>query len=106
MTDDALIALTPLDIEEAVVLGERALRDFGNARVVSACLDRPQRIGGWNSLAHRPLPLRCVLPPGSVLFCEVPENGRKAVASCDGTVRLGVRCEMGFGLVALGAWPD
>ena len=27
--------------------------------------------GGWDSLARRPLPVRSVLPPGSVLLCEI-----------------------------------
>ena len=104
----AVIALTPLDIERDVYCGRQPLADFGGARVVSACLDRPQRIGGWDSLARGPLPLRCVLPPGSVLFCEMPESElRRDIASADaGLIRLGARREWGFGLTALGSWPS
>ncbi len=103
----AVVALSPLDLEEGVYSGRRLLDDLG-ARVVSACLERPQRMGGWNSLAKRPLPLRSVLPPGSVLFCETVEPGRlrDAVAAHDGLTTIGRRREWGFGLVALGAWPD
>ena len=102
-----VIALSPLDIERDVYCGRQPLTDFGGARVVSACLDRPQRIGGWNSFAREPLPLRCVLPPGSVLFCEMPESElcREIVATGTGLVRLGARQEWGFGLTALGSWP-
>ncbi len=103
----AVVALSPVDLEEDVCLGRRPLDDLG-ARVVSACLDRRQRIGGWNSLARRPLPLRSVLPPGSVLFCETvePERLRNATEAHDGLTKIGRRQEWGFGLVALGAWPD
>ncbi len=102
------VALSPLDIEQDLYCGRRPLTALGGARVVSACLNRPQRIGGWDSLACAPLPLRCVLPPGSVLFCEIPEPGRRRVAAAvdAGTVRLGARQAWGFGLAALGSWPS
>ncbi len=99
-----LVALTPLDLEEAVVRGERPLDAPNGTRIVSACLDRPQRIGGWDSLARRPLPLRSVLAPGSVLFCEIPENAREA-GTGGGILRLGARTTWGFGLVAAGVCP-
>lgn len=103
-----LIALSPLDIEQDVYCGQQPLADFGGAKVVSACLNRPQRIGGWDSLARRPQPLRCVLPPGSVLFCEIPESGlcSDIVANDAGLIRLGARQEWGFGLTLLGLWPS
>ncbi len=103
-----VIALSPLDIEEGIYRGLQPLEALGDARVVSACLNRPQRVGGWDSLARRPLPLRCVLPPGSVLFCETPEPERfqNAIAVGDGLARVGSRQRWGFGLVALGSWPD
>ncbi len=103
-----IIALTPLDLEEGVCLGKQPLDVAGDVRVVSACLDRLQRIGGWDSRARRPLPLRSVLPPGSVVFCETREPARfvNAVRSNDGLARVGSRQRHGFGLVALGIWPD
>ena len=99
----AVIALSPLDVEPDVYLGRKPLAALGDARVVSACLGRPQRIGGWDSLAHVPLPLRCVLPPGSVLFCEIPEPER--CRDVTGLIRLGAKQALGFGLAALGSWP-
>ncbi len=101
----ALVALSPLDLEDAIVRGERPLDGLGGARIVSACLDRPQHIGGWNSLAHRPLPLRSALAPGTVLFCEIPDDKRDAIAT-GGLLRIGARTAQGFGLVAAGAWPE
>lgn len=103
-----LIALTPLDLDEAVYRGEQPLTVPGGARVVCACLDRPQRIGGWDSLAHRPLPLRSVLPAGSVLFCETADPRRfvEAAEAKNGLLRIGARQRWGFGLAAIGTWPD
>ena len=104
----AVIALSPLDIERDIYCGRQPLAALGGSRIASACLDRPQRIGGWDSFACGPLPLRCVLPPGSVLFCEIPasELRRDVVATDAGLIRLGARQGWGFGLTALGSWPS
>ena len=103
----AVIALTPLDLDADVCRGRRPLDGPGEARVVSACLRRPQRIGGWDSLARRPLPLRSVLAPGSVLFCEAADPVRflEAIADTEGQPRIGARQPWGFGRVAFGVWP-
>ena len=103
----AIIALTPLDLADDACLGSEPLEELGGARVVCACLDRPLRIGGWDSLARRPLPLRSVLPPGSVLFCEgaAPVRLRHVITTGGGLARVGARRPLGFGLAALGAWP-
>ena len=103
-----VVALSPLDLEEAIYRGSQPLTALGKARVISACLSRPQRIGGWDSLTRRPLPLRSVLPAGSVLFCELaqPEVLRAAVVASGGLPRIGERQRWGFGMVALGTWSD
>ena len=71
-------------------------------------MDRPLRIGGGNSLQRAPVPMRSVLAPGSVLFCEIEDLSQLqgTAAAETGLVRLGRRREWGFGLVALGAWPS
>ena len=105
-----LIALSPLDIDHDVYVGKVPIKELGGAHVVSACLDRPQRIGGWDSRPQSfgPVPIRSVLPQGSVLFCEMPDLERfKATGSMgSGFVRIGQRTEWGFGLAALGVWPN
>ncbi len=100
----AIIALSPVDME---IEPGAEIPGLG-VRVVSACMDRPQRIGGWDSLKPRPLPIRSVLPAGSVLFCEAsePELLARAASTESGLARIGERTEWGFGLVALGVWPD
>lgn len=103
----AVIALSPLDLDADICNGGRPLDDAGQLRVVSACLERPQRIGGWDSLNRRPLALRSVLPAGSVLFCEAGDTGEleRAARDGNGVIRLGARQRWGFGLAALGFWP-
>ncbi len=104
----ALIALTPLDLDEGSACGRELLDIGGGLRVVCACLDRPHGVGGWDSLARRPLLLRSVLPAGSTLFCEVAAPGRfgRIVRKGGGWLRVGRRTEWGFGLAAAGAWPN
>lgn len=103
----AVIALSPLDVGEEVCMGIQPIDELAGARVISAAVDRPLRIGGWNSLRRTPLPMRSVLPPGSVLFCEVdaPSQLQLTSVAATGLVRLGQRQEWGFGLAALGVWP-
>lgn len=101
----SIIALSPLDIEKDVYCGKRPLEALDGAEVVSACLDRPQRVGGWDSLSLSSLPLRSVLPPGSVLFCDGPAREQNTDKTKFETVRLGARRNWGYGLAAVGSWP-
>lgn len=102
-----LIGLTPLDIHP-VTLGMPLLAEQGGVRVISACIDRPLRIGGWSTLERRSLPLRSVLAPGSVLFCEANEPRRLAAAleQAGGLLRVGLRQQWGFGLITIGTWTE
>lgn len=105
----AVIALSPLDLDGAVDESglSLAVPGGGDVEIVSACLDRPLRIGGWDSLTRRPRPLRSVLAPGSVLFCEAAEPRRfiETMTGGTGLPSLGRRQAFGFGAVALGIWP-
>lgn len=103
-----VVALTPLDLEADQALGRVPLTGLGDTRVIAACLGRPLRIGGWDSLARRPLPLQSLLPAGSVLFCTCPqpESLAEAIAGGSGMPRLGLRQRWGYGAVAFGTWSD
>ena len=86
-----LVALSPLDLDQQHHDGTKPLTCLGSLRVVLACLSRPALIGGWDSLARRPLAIRSLLPPGSVLFCEIADSERfdEAVASRPGVAHIG-----------------
>jgi CRISPR-associated protein Cmr3 len=102
-----VVALTPLDLDPEIVVGRRPLSEVGDATVVSACLPRLLRIGGWDSLTRRPLPVRSVMAPGSVLFCKASDPFRlNVLVKNDGLARVGSRTAQGFGVVAFGSWDD
>lgn len=101
-----VVALSPLDLDAEICSGRGLLNELGKAQVVSACFDRPQRIGGWDSLSRKPIPVRSILPAGSVLFCELrdPKELREEVEARGGILQIGERNHWGFGMVALGTW--
>jgi CRISPR-associated protein Cmr3 len=70
-------------------------------QLVSACLGKPQMLGGWDSQDKKPLPLRAALPAGSVFFMET-DDAQKALARHGGTI--GVFGAWGFGQVLIARW--
>jgi CRISPR-associated protein Cmr3 len=103
-----LVALTPLLLDKAIFPGAHPLIEPLRARVVSACLGRPQRIGGWDSLRRAPLPLRGALPAGSTLFCETEdaEGLPPSLEEQRSPLHLGSWTAAGFGWAALGTWSS
>jgi CRISPR-associated protein Cmr3 len=72
-------------------------------RIISACLERPQLIGGWDSVHRKPLPLLPYVPAGSTWFCEANAGDMVSVNSLHWS-HIGKDTEWGFGQVALGSW--
>jgi CRISPR-associated protein Cmr3 len=101
-----LIALTPILIERDVLLGRRALDAGSDTRIVCATVDRPLRIGGWDSIQRRPLPLRSALAPGSTLFCEAAQPQKLQQSVERGLLRVGHATASGFGLCAVARTPN
>ncbi len=100
-----LIALTPALLDPDVMRGCSDLMAGTGTRAVSACADRPLRIGGWDSLRRAPLPLQNALPPGSTLFCDIKDRTLLRRQTTRGLLRLGARQAFGFGLFAVGSMP-
>ncbi|MEW5980211.1 MAG: type III-B CRISPR module-associated protein Cmr3 [Acidobacteriota bacterium] len=75
------------------------------ARILSACVGRPLRLGGWDSLERRPVPLTPALPPGSTWFCNVERGAVDELLKRHGT-NIGLRTAYGFGQIVLGTWND
>lgn len=97
------VTLTPLDLDQKNPLLHRKLGSLGNVRVISACLDRAMRVGGWDSHNRKPLPNRCLLPAGSVLFCErINDDPGTLRPNRQMRFQIGRRRAIGFGEVALG----
>jgi len=76
-----------------------------SSRVVSACLERPVWIGGWDSVSREPLPLKPFLPGGSIWFCEAGMDCADDIGKCNGK-KIGEYGDFGFGEIAIGFWND
>ena len=75
------------------------------AEIISACVGKPQFIGGWDSLKREPLPLQPFAPAGSVWFCTTGKADFAAIHSKHGT-HLGPHTAHGFGQIVIGHWPS
>lgn len=71
--------------------------------VVSACVGRPTRIGGWDGVRRRPRPIRDFLPAGSTFFMETDPREREALRALHGS-NIGLDTPWGYGQVLIGAW--
>ncbi len=78
--------------------------DLPGARVVSACVGKPQFIGGWDSLKREPLPLQPFAAAGSVWFCTAREDEFPSILALHGK-HIGPYAAHGFGHIILGHWP-
>lgn len=74
-------------------------------RIVSACVGKPVAVGGWDSEARTPLPLRPLAPAGSVWFLEADAGAAAAVRRRHGN-GIGQATAWGFGLAAIGRWQQ
>lgn len=70
--------------------------------VVSAVVDRPDRIGGWNALGEGSAATQACAPAGSVWFMEAEADERLPAEP----VGIGERTKEGFGLALIGRWPE
>jgi CRISPR-associated protein Cmr3 len=99
--------ITPADLGDAWPQpGDRLMGSSGEAlpgRVVSACTGRAIAVGGWDSAARGPLPLRPLVPAGSVWFLEAGADAAQAAAQWSGRA-IGGANGWGFGRVLIGRW--
>lgn len=91
-----IILLTPGAFKEPSLPG---------AEIISACVGKPQFIGGWDSLKREPLPLQPFAPAGSVWFCKVSAADFLAIHEQHGKY-LGTHSAHGFGQILIGHWPQ
>ncbi|MGC8485489.1 MAG: type III-B CRISPR module-associated Cmr3 family protein [Candidatus Baltobacteraceae bacterium] len=77
---------------------------FPEIEIVSACVERPQYIGGWDTIGGAPLPVRPHLPAGSVLFCRAKETAFRDLESAR-QVGVGDDARFGINQFTLGHFP-
>jgi len=71
--------------------------------LVTACVGRPLRVGGWDIANHHPRPMRSVVPQGSVYFFETEAHGEEVVSALHGR-HIGQFTGIGYGTIMTGRW--
>ncbi|MCI0721120.1 MAG: type III-B CRISPR module-associated protein Cmr3 [Acidobacteria bacterium] len=71
-----------------------------DCEIISACVGKPQKIGGWDIANNRPRDLTCYVPSGSVYFCRAEAD---QIEKLHGG-KIGLDTEYGFGHVLVGTW--
>lgn len=90
---------------ESGLSNDSALKNVHKAlTLVTACIGKPVREGGWDYAKREPKPLKSLVPAGSCYFVEVigdsPEN---VIAQLHGK-HIGQRTAFGYGEIAVGIW--
>lgn len=102
-----VVLVTPADLDDKWPgPGGRLAGSTGEAlpgKIVSACTGRAVMVGGWDSMARGPLPLRPLIPAGSIWFLETRAEEANAVRSWHGRA-IGRSAGWGFGRVLIGRW--
>ena len=72
-------------------------------RLISACIGKPQKIGGWDMASGSSKAIKSYVPAGSIYFFEVI-NGDITSLATEG--KIGANTAIGFGHYMLGRWSD
>lgn len=78
------------------------LQEGASGRVVTVSIDRPVRIGGWDSMRRRPRSLEPFVPAGSVWWLE----GEGVTGGQTMRLGNGPYTAYGFGQAVCGRWPN
>lgn len=105
-------AVTPLRLDEPAITDELrpgaelgdAFGPVAGARLVSACIGKPEWIGGRHPKRNEPLPLKPHVAAGSTLFLQLPPDGLPADPSEIHGAKIGRRTAYGFGELLVGTW--
>jgi len=71
-------------------------------KIVSACIGKAEREGGWDYKKRKPKPLKSLVPAGSCYFVEGDEASIRALHG----KHIGERTAFGYGKIAIGIWGE
>ena len=71
--------------------------------IITACIGKPFKMGGWNHMDHKARPLISYVPAGSVYFCETSIKYKDQLQTLHNS-KIGDQTEYGFGHVLFGKW--
>lgn len=75
-----------------------------NLELVTACIGKPVREGGWNYASRRPKPLKSLVPAGSCYFMTVKDGNLEDVILSLHYKQIGQRGTFGYGEIVVGLW--
>lgn len=99
--------ITPAYLDKAALTPGGSL-DQLSGTIVSACIAKPIRIGGWDTEANSPLPLRSLFPAGCTWFMQTDKNDVNIIEGKHRKHRkhIGKRGEWGYGQILIGTWKE
>ncbi|MGC8726025.1 MAG: type III-B CRISPR module-associated protein Cmr3 [Thermoplasmata archaeon] len=89
---------TPTRLDGISLNGE--IKEIGNAKLVSGCIDKPVMIGGWD-FNEGPQELKSFIPQGTVFFME--KEGNDTIDNLNNK-KIGDSSNFGFGHILIGKW--
>ncbi|MCX7598105.1 MAG: type III-B CRISPR module-associated protein Cmr3 [Armatimonadetes bacterium] len=72
-------------------------------RIVSARIEKPRWLGGWDLANNCSRSLQACVPAGSVYYCEIEDGDTEDLAALH-MAKIGEDAQSGYGQVALGVW--
>lgn len=88
--------------KDGVDLWTGSLKDC-DLDIISACIGKPLKLGGWDLVKHESKPHKAYIPAGSVYFCEAAAQFKENIQQLHNS-KLGKNTEYGFGHVLVGCW--
>lgn len=88
------------DIKDVVINGPNK---WVKGKLVSACIDKIQQVGGWDMVKKEPRPLKPFIPAGSTWFFEADEEYSSDIRQLHGS-SIGYQTNMGYGQIVIGRW--
>lgn len=71
--------------------------------IITACIGKPFKQGGWDHINHQARPLLSYVPAGSVYFCKAKPEDEEKIRALHGS-KIGKDTEYGFGHILIGKW--
>ncbi|NLG86287.1 MAG: type III-B CRISPR module-associated protein Cmr3 [Firmicutes bacterium] len=90
-----------IEVQGAIVW-QGKLEDI-DCTLVTACMDRPLYIGGWDIANRRPKPRQAYVPAGSTYYFTTAEKIEEVIAAMHDK-KIGLETKIGCGHVVVGRW--
>jgi len=96
--------ITPARLGDSFEEINNAIEESFHSKIVTACVGRAIRIGGWSTKDRVPLKLLSFIPAGSTYFLELKTGfNRSDVLKLNGT-KIGDFTQYGYGQFIIGRW--